>query len=74
MVDKGIARDHYPVLIDGRRVGEVTSGSFAPSIDKAVGMAYLPAESAQVGQLIEVVIRGKAAKAEVVKTPFYKKS
>ncbi len=73
MVDKGIARDHYPVVVDGQPVGEVTSGSFAPSIDKAVGLTYLPTESAQVGQIIEVEIRGKRARAEVVKTPFYRK-
>ncbi len=74
MLDKGIARDHYPVWVDGQPAGEVTSGSFAPSVDKAVGLTYLPVDAAGVGQVIEVEIRGKRAKAEVVKTPFYRKA
>ncbi len=70
---RGIARDHYPVLLDGRPVSEVTSGSFAPSVGKSVGLAYLPAAHSRIGQPLEVEIRGKAVEAEVVKTPFYRR-
>ncbi len=73
LVGKGIARDHYPIFIDGTAVAEVASGSYAPSLEKAVGLAYLPGESSQVGQDLEVEIRGKRVAARVVKTPFYVK-
>lgn len=74
MIDRGIAREHYPVLLDGRKVGEVTSGSFAPSLGKNIGLAYLPVEHARIGERIDVEIRSKRLKAEVVKTPFYERS
>ncbi|MFQ5928896.1 MAG: glycine cleavage system aminomethyltransferase GcvT [Acidobacteriota bacterium] len=73
MVDRGIARDHYPILIDGQRVGQVTSGSFAPSLQKSIGLTYLPIECSQIGQLLDVEIRRKLLKAKVAETPFYRK-
>ncbi len=73
MVDRGIARDHYPVWVDGDRVSEVTSGSPAPSLDKYIGLAYLPIQYAEINQVLEVEVRGKRLKARVVPTPFYKK-
>ncbi len=74
MVGRGIARDHYPVLLDGKPITEVSSGSFAPSLGKAVGLAYLPAARCQVGQQLEIEIRGKPIEAVVVPTPFYRRS
>ena len=73
MVDRGIPRHGYPLRIAGRQVGEVTSGTFAPFLKRSIGLGYLPAESAAVGQEIEVVIRDKAVPGRVVKTPFYKR-
>ncbi len=73
MVDRGIARDHYPVFMNGKVSGNVTSGSYCPSIEKAVGLTYLPAESSAVGTELEVEIRGRHLKARVVPTPFYKR-
>lgn len=73
MVGRGIARDGYPVLIDGEQVSEVTSGSFAPSVGKAVGLTYLPVEFANVGQALQIEIRGKAVEAAVAPTPFYQR-
>ncbi|MDA2937139.1 glycine cleavage system aminomethyltransferase GcvT, partial [Acidobacteria bacterium AH-259-A15] len=73
MVDRGIARDHYPILIDGQQVSQVASGSFAPSLQKSIGLTYLPIECSQIGQLLDVEIRRKLLKAKVVETPFYKK-
>jgi aminomethyltransferase len=73
MMDRGIARDHYPVEIDGRRVGTVTSGSPAPFLKKNIGLAYLPVAHAAVGTQFNVVIREKSVKAQVVPTPFYRR-
>lgn len=73
MLDRGIARDHYPVLVDGFPVGEVASGSFAPSLKRNIGLVYLPVQYAQTGHIIQVEVRGKLLRAQVVKTPFYRK-
>ena len=74
VVERGIARDQYPVEIDGRRIGTVTSGSFAPFLDKSIGLTYLPVEHCSVGTEFQVIIREKPVKARVVPTPFYKRA
>ena len=74
MTDRGIARDDQEVLIDGARVGKVTSGSPAPYLKKNIGMAYVPTEFANEGQKIEIDVRGRSIAAAIVKTPFYKRS
>ena len=71
--DRGIARDHYPVFLNSERVGEVTSGSYAPSLGKSIGLAYMPAEYANPGQQIEIEVRSKRLRAEVVSGPFYQR-
>ncbi|HEX8844484.1 MAG TPA: glycine cleavage system aminomethyltransferase GcvT [Pyrinomonadaceae bacterium] len=73
MTERGIARDDQEVLINGERVGRVTSGSPAPYLKKNIGMAYVPAEFANEGQQIQVDVRGRAVGAQIVKTPFYKR-
>jgi len=70
---RGIARSHYPVYIEGEKVSEVTSGSFSPSLKKAIGLTYLPIEYTEVGTEFEVGIRDNQIKARVVPTPFYKR-
>ncbi|MEE8349555.1 MAG: glycine cleavage system aminomethyltransferase GcvT [Acidobacteriota bacterium] len=74
MVDRGIARDHYPVWVDGKQISEVTSGSPSPSLKKHVGLTYLPVQYTAVDQPLEVEVRGRHLKAKVVPTPFYKKT
>jgi glycine cleavage system T protein (aminomethyltransferase) len=74
MTDKGVARDHYPIFIDNREAGVVTSGSFAPYLKKNIGLAYLPIEHTGVGTAFEVDVRGRRLAAQVVRTPFYKRS
>lgn len=74
VIDRGIARDGQDVLIAGRRVGRVTSGSPAPFVKKNIGMAYIPVEYANVGQVIEIDVRGKLVNAQVVILPFYKRT
>jgi aminomethyltransferase len=71
MVDKGVAREHYPVMYDGQEVGFVSSGMFSPTTKKYLGMAYVPREISARDTEIEIVIRGKAVKAKIVKKPFY---
>jgi len=73
VTDRGIARDHQEVLVNGQRVGQVTSGSPAPFLKKNIGLAYVPVEYANVGQEIQVDVRGRLVGAQIVKAPFYKR-
>ena len=73
MLDKRIGRDGYPVLIDGREAGRVTSGGPAPFLKKNVGMAYVPSTTGAAGTKLEISIRGQAAPAQIVVLPFYKR-
>lgn len=74
VTERGIARDGQEVVVNGERVGKVTSGSPAPYLKKNIGMAYLPTESAHEGQQIQIDVRGKLVGAQIVKTPFYKRA
>jgi len=73
MVDRGIARHGYPVMLDedGEPVGAVTSGTQSPTLGKALGMTYLPIEAATLGREFFVKIRNRLARARVVELPFY---
>ena len=72
MQARGIARHNYPVLIKGEKVGVITSGTLAPTLNKAIALAYLPRELSKKGQRLEIEIRGKLYPAKVVKKPFYR--
>ncbi|HNT29694.1 MAG TPA: glycine cleavage system aminomethyltransferase GcvT [bacterium] len=74
MVGRGIAREHYPISKDGQPIGMVSSGTFAPTVNKAIGMAHLKPEYCAEGTEIDIEIRGKHVAAKVVKLPFYKRS
>lgn len=74
MIDRGIARHGYPVVAGGNEVGVVTSGTHSPTLKKAIGLAYLPADKTAPGTEFSVLIRGKEARAKVVPTPFYKRA
>jgi aminomethyltransferase len=73
MRGRGIGRDGYEVLIDGKAAGWVTSGSPAPTLGRNIGLCYLPIDRSQTGEKIEIVIRNQAVEAETVPTPFYKR-
>ncbi len=73
VTDRGIARDGYPVLIDGAPVGRVTSGSPAPYLKKNIGLAYVPVGYANEGQEIHIEVRGRPVAARIVPVPFYKR-
>ncbi len=73
MIDKGIPRQHYPIMnADGKVIGEVTSGTQSPSLKIAIGMGYVATEYAKTDMEIYINIRDKALKAKIVKLPFYK--
>jgi aminomethyltransferase len=74
MQGRFIARHDYPVAIDGKRAGVITSGTMSPTLGQAIALAYIPAEFAKIGQVVEVEIRGKLHPATVVKKPFYRSS
>ena len=74
MLGREIARDHYPVFVDGREAGHVTSGSPSITLNKNIGLAYVPAENAAMGTRFQVSVRNRLCDAEVVKTPFYKRT
>ena len=73
MVERGIPRHGYPVVLDGEVVSAVTSGTFAPFLQKSIGLAYLPTARAAVGTELAIDIRGRRIAARVVPTPFYKR-
>jgi aminomethyltransferase len=71
---KMIARQGYRVFRDGRESGVVTSGSFAPSIQRPIAMAYVEgAAAAASGDVLEIEIRNRRIPATVVRRPFYRR-
>ena len=73
LVDKGVPRHDYPIVNEaGDVIGKVTSGTMAPSINKAVGLGYVPTELSTEGSEIFIQVRNKNIKAVVTKPPFYK--
>jgi len=73
MRERGIARHGYPIVGEGGPMGVVTSGTTGPTLGAAIGLGYTPASAARVGGLITIDCRGKLARAEIVKGPFYKR-
>jgi aminomethyltransferase len=74
MQGRHIARHDYEIQAEGQVVGVVTSGTFGPALEKAIALAYVPTHLAQPGQVLDVMIRGKACPATVVKRPFYRRA
>jgi aminomethyltransferase len=74
LTEKAVARHGYPLAANGSTVGHVTSGTFSPSLERAIGMGYVTVEYAEVGGRVNVVIRGKEVPASIVKVPFVQKS
>ena len=71
MVERGVPRHGYRVLVDGVACGVVTSGMYSPTTSKFLGMAYVPATHSGVGTQIGIEIRGKVRSAVIVKRRFY---
>jgi aminomethyltransferase len=70
----GIPRPGNPVVLGDEVIGEVTSGTFSPSLEKGIGMAYLRADLAEPGTGLEIDVRGKRRQASVSSKPLYKKA
>ena len=71
MLDRGIARHDYLIKdADGNVIGKVTSGTQSPSLNKAIGMAYVDVAKASLDNEIFIEIRNNAVKAKIVKMPF----
>ncbi len=71
MVERGVPREHYPVLHEGNEVGFVTTGMFSPTLKKYLGMAYIPRELSSPGTRIAILVRDKPLQAKTVEMPFY---
>jgi aminomethyltransferase len=67
-------RPGYPIWVNGLSVGQVVSGTQSPSLNLGIGMGYVPAEVAKVGNTIEIEARGRRAAAVVVAKPIFKRS
>ena len=72
-VEGGVARHGHEVVGDGEVVGRVTSGTYGPTVEKNIALAYVPTALSKVGTVLAVRIRGKDVPATVVKTPFYRR-
>jgi aminomethyltransferase len=71
MIDRGIPRQHYAIKdAEGNVIGEVTSGTQSPSLNKGIGMGYIATAFSKANTEIFIDIRDKAIKAKVVKVPF----
>ena len=73
LVERGIPRHGCVIKKEGRPVGEVTSGSFSPTLKKSIGMGYVSAKESQNGNEIEIEIRNQNIKARITPLPFYKR-
>jgi aminomethyltransferase len=71
MADRSVARHGYPVVKDGGSIGIVTSGTFGPSVERSIALAYVAGPHAAIGTELGVEIRGQSKPARVVKTPFH---
>ncbi len=73
MRGRGIGRDGYEVYVDGSPAGWVTSGGPSPTLNKNIGLCYLPQAYAEPGRAIHLMIRNQPVEAVTVATPFYKR-
>ncbi|WP_342434383.1 glycine cleavage system aminomethyltransferase GcvT [Paenibacillus sp. FSL H7-0442] len=73
MIDRGIPRAHYPVFAEGQHIGEVTTGTQSPTLKRNLGLALVDSRFSTLSTPLEVEIRGKRLRAEVVAAPFYKR-
>lgn len=70
---RGVLRPGYPVFVGDRQVGELTSGSYAPTLEKSIGLGYVDIDVANE-ERVTVEIRGKSIEATMTKKPFYSRT
>jgi aminomethyltransferase len=71
MVDKAVPREHYEIVVNEQVVGQVTTGMKSPTLDRFLGLGYVPSKYSALGNEIDIVVRGQPKKAKIVKRPFY---
>ncbi len=71
MVERGIPRHGYAIWDDSRQIGEVSSGGYSPTLDRIIGMGYVPIGNSTDGSRFYIDIRGRRVQAEVTNLPFY---
>ncbi len=70
---KAIPRKGYPIIFNNKSIGEITSGTWSPTLNQGIALAYLPVEITKPGTKISVKIRDKLHSATVTKKPFYRR-
>lgn len=73
LLDRGVLREGYRIFNDGREIGIISSGTYSPTLKKSIGMAFVTPEAAAPGNMVEVMIREKVHRAQIVKRPFYRR-
>ena len=71
MIDRGIPRENYSILFEGKQIGETTSGGISPILGTGFGMGFVSPDTVNEGDVIEIDIKGRIRKAQIKKWPFY---
>ena len=71
VVGRGIARHEHPIMDGAKQIGLVTSGSHSPTLDRSIGLGYVPTEFSSPGTRFQIDVRGRLVEAEVAALPFY---
>ena len=67
----GIARANYELQKQGRTIGRITSGTKSPSLGKSIAVGYVSFEDSEIGNHVDVNVRGRSVPAKIVPVPFY---
>lgn len=74
MLNPGIPRQGYKLVSGDRAIGEITSGTFSPTLEKPIGLGLVAAEFSKVGTEFQIEIRNKRQGVKVIPLPFYRKT
>jgi len=70
LLNRGVPRSRYKIFKDGETLGEVTSGTFSPTLNTGIGLCYVSSKFSDIGNHLDVKIREQLVSAEVIKLPF----
>ena len=74
IIDKGVLREHQDVYVGDEKIGHTSSGTFSPLLKTSIAMALIDKKYADIGTIVEVDVRGRRLKAEIVEMPFYSRN